>query len=147
MPFIDISNLKSTDGRTRSVEVAPLMISVRKSKGIKNKQVVIRLSSALLNAFGAVVGDRVNVLVDPEAELWALQKVAEKGLRICSDGKSGHGRVSFSMRPGLGIPDQEAIATSFPVSILGANLTIHMARSNVVPTDGADAVEETAEAV
>lgn len=119
MNLIHINDLKVSTPVSRFRAVAPLLVSVRKhfNKAKTNHSLIvsIRLSKSLLNDSGFAVGDRVDIFVDQEREQWVIKKAEQGGLLIGKDGESGHGRVSFTMRPGLGIAQQEAEATALPV--------------------------------
>lgn len=116
MGFISLSDLASQTGKGRQKSLVTATQVKRASGAV---EIGFRLSIKAMNAIGVQVGDRVDVLHDPESSLWMIKKIDNDGFAVAGtknkQGGYSSGAVRFTVREGfpkLSEADDEQIKRS-----------------------------------
>lgn len=102
MSFISLSNLAAKTGRIAQSNNVAVTQSKRATGAV---ELGFRLSRTVMDETGIDIGDRVDILHDPESSLWMVKKILQGGFAVAGQKNKGGEYAScgirLTLRPGF----------------------------------------------
>lgn len=93
-----LSQLKESKLSSRRGSNASIFINQSFKKSNQSEELSIRLSSQTISNLGMSIGERVDVLYDPEGDLWMIRSAGSDGFAISGKEGAPTGLVRYTLK-------------------------------------------------